>query len=215
LAKAIERYELDRGAAFSTYATYWVRSTIKNAVAKNGYTVTLPCHIYELTGKIIEAEYESISLFNRSDYQWVANKVGITLLTYVEVKKIDYNFLELLLPDKIGVKEEENSSIDLDEIDPDNHPYLHNFDFFYPERRLLRKSLIQILDECLSQLSDRERNIIKHRYGWHGKQPKTLEELSKMYGLSRERIRQIENKGLQQLRIKLLMKRLKYEDLLL
>lgn len=211
LMKAADRFDTSLGYQFSTYATWWIRQTISRAIVDKGYNIRIPVYMYESINKVLKFERKSILIFNEVDKKWVANQLDITLDKYNELKKIDHMFLHLASLD-IVVSEEDNdtSLLDFLEYKPLIGLGIEGEQFENPEALVLKKELITLLEECMSELKERESEVLKLRFGWNGSESKTLEEIGVFYKVTRERIRQIEAKALIKVRNKLRKKNFGY-----
>lgn len=201
LMKAIERFDTTLGYQFSTYATWWIRQSITRAIMDKGYTIRVPVHMHDSISKMLKFERESILKFNEINVRWVAEQAEITEERYHELKKVDHMFLHLASLD-IVVSQEDNDTSLLDFLQYDPHAGLGSESemFFDPFEITAKEELKLLLEECLDGLREREREVLKQRFGWYGDEHKTLEEVGKVYGVTRERIRQLEAKALRNIR---------------
>jgi RNA polymerase primary sigma factor len=201
LMKAIERFDTSLGYQFSTYATWWIRQSITRAIIDKGYTIRVPVHMYEAISKVLKFERESILTFDEVNVKWIAEQVDITEERYHELKKVDHMFLHLASLD-IVVSEENNDTSLLDFLEYKPHMGLGSESeiFLNPEELAIKGELKLLLEECLEELKEREREVLKHRFGWYDNRIKTLEDIGKIFGVTRERIRQIESKALKKIR---------------
>ncbi|XRG77002.1 sigma-70 family RNA polymerase sigma factor [Rossellomorea sp. GAMAL-10_SWC] len=200
LMKAIDKFDISLGYQFSTYATWWIRQAITRAIVDKGYTIRVPVHMYESVKKVLKVESESMFNFNKIDSNWVSNQLNMTLEKYNEIKKVDYMYLHLVSLDSIVSEDDEDSTlINFIEYDSMNDTKFENEMYLNPEEMVIKKNLRIVLDECMEQLKVKEREVLKHRFGWYGEK-KTLEEIGEIYKVTRERIRQIEAKALLKLR---------------
>lgn len=188
LIKAVERFRASKGCKFSTYATYWIRQSIERALANQSNVVRLPIHISADIAKLSRATHELMMTLNREpDVRELAERTGFSG-RYVKkldiVSKKSYS-LEASLPDG-------SDQTLLDKLeDPSAAPQLETLD-------LARKS--RKVEAWVSLLSESERRIIRLRFGLDSSGPQTLEEIGKAFGITRERVRQIEVKALTKLK---------------
>lgn len=188
LIKSVERFKATKGCKFSTYATYWIKQSIERAIANQANVVRLPIHISSDLSKITRAARELMMILNREpDIRELAERTG---LSGRYVKKLDilgkksYS-LEAYLPDT-------TDQTLLDRIEDISHPPA--IDVIERLRRLDK------VNNWIGMLDEHERNIIKLRFGLESGAPKTLEEIGKALGVTRERVRQIESKALEKLK---------------
>ncbi|MGG3915988.1 sigma-70 family RNA polymerase sigma factor [Rossellomorea vietnamensis] len=201
LMKAVDRFDSSRGYQFSTYATWWIRQSITRAIIDKGYTIRVPVHMHESISKVLKLEKQSILTFNEINVPWVSEQAEITEEKYHEFKKVDYMFLHLASLDTVVSQEDnETSLLDLIEYKPLAGLGTHSEIFFNPDELAFKEELRSLIEECLKELTEREREVLKHRIGWYDNRIKTLEEIGRIYGVTRERIRQIETKAIRKMR---------------
>jgi|HigsolmetaAR204D_1030405.scaffolds.fasta_scaffold00112_33 RNA polymerase primary sigma factor len=200
LLKAIERYDPKRGNQFSTYAAWWIKQAIQREIFDNGFTISVPVHIFEKLFKIKRYERESLLRFNRIDVQWVIEHAEISEYTYKELQKIDYCFLHLATLDS-PVSEDDDDSFLLDFINSESSTITQISELLQdPEVLVEKKHTKIVLESYLDTLKEREREVLKYRFGWDDGKERTLEEIGRIFHVTRERIRQIEEKALNRLR---------------
>src|SRR3989338_8271316 len=188
LMKAVDKFEYRRGYKFSTYATWWIRQAITRAIADQARTIRIPVHMIETINKLIRSQRKLMQELGREPTpEEVAKVLGIEVDKALEIIKISQNPASLEAP----VGDEEDSRLG-DFIHDTSAPTL----FDSASRELLKEQVEQVL----STLSDRERRVLEERFGLKDGRPKTLEEVGKMFAVTRERIRQIEAKALRKLR---------------
>ncbi|WP_054870541.1 RNA polymerase sigma factor RpoD/SigA [Caloranaerobacter sp. TR13] len=196
---AIESFDTNRNNEFSTYAVYWIKQRIRRAVQDKGYIIRLPVHLNEKIEKLIRLENKFAIMGLDIDEKEICKALDITIEKYYELKKINNTFLNLSSLNAFVGDEEESELIEF--IPADEEESLEDI--------IIKKELSKEIDLVLSTLKPREENVIRQRFGFDNGEEKTLEQVGKNLGVTRERIRQIETKAIKKLRHPIRSKRLR------
>ena len=188
LMKAVDKFDWRRGYKFSTYATWWIKQSVTRAIADQSRTIRIPVHMVETINKM----HRAMRILTQENGREPSVKELAVFLEIEENKvreimEVERDPSSLEMP----VGEEEESSLG---------DFIEDEKSLKPEEITERRMLQQDIDKVLANLSPKEATIIELRYGLHGNKPCTLEELGKIFGVTRERIRQIESAALRKMR---------------
>jgi len=188
LMKAVDKFEYQRGYKFGTYATWWVRQAITRAIADQARTIRLPVHMIEVINKLNRTSRSLVQEMGREPtLEEIAGKMGESLDKVQKILKITKKPISLETP----IGEEEDSRLE---------DLIEDKEALSPQEAAIHSSLTKQTQKVLSTLSKREERILRMRFGIGEKQDHTLEEVGQDFDVTRERIRQIEEKALRKLR---------------
>jgi len=188
LMKAVERFDPKKGGKLSTYAAWWIKQSIKRALANQSKTIRLPVHMVDKIAKMRRISTMLAEALGREPtYEELAEEIGLPRRKLAMLKQASQR------PTSLDAPINEGEATEYGEIIGDERAV-------NPLEMLSDKNLQSQLDGLLSVLDERERKIIDERFGLTGKKPMTLEEVGRQFGVTRERIRQLQNSALTKMR---------------
>ncbi|MCF6465505.1 RNA polymerase subunit sigma-32 [Clostridium sp. Cult2] len=192
MMKGIERFDVTRDTSFSTYVYYWIIQQMDRALMNDGYMVRLPAYIYEKINSLSTVENNYMAKNEEIDLKNLCNEANMTEQEYLLISYYKKNYSSFTSLNSIINTDSDENYVELQDYIPCQDVSVEDI--------IISESLKEQLIEILNTLSPKEKEVLELRFGLNGDEPLTLEAIGNKYDLTRERIRQIENKALKKLK---------------
>ena len=201
MIKAIEKFDISLGYSFSTYTTYWVRQRITRAIDDQALIIRIPVHRIGQIKSLKKLEQELIDN-NNYDYQNVLTELGISVEQYNQLKLEEHQFMSTVSTNLMIGEGEDSELEQFLSIDGTTHDILSPDVYSFSDTSKIVENILltDSLETAMDCLTDREENVLRLRFGLDDGKERTLEQIGEIFGVTRERIRQIEAKALRKLR---------------
>ena len=188
---AVDKYNVEKGYKFATYAIHWIRQAITRAIADKGSNVRLPIYMYEKIGKYNRTVITLKEKLNREPtINEIAMEMGLSNLQVSKLQKIEMYQSIVSVNTLVG----EDKDTELGNLILVSHETLEETTIY----KMLQEDVRKLVENC--NLTEREKEILKYIYGFNNQEPMSLSELGEIYGITRERVRQIQKKALEKIR---------------
>lgn len=192
MIKGIERFDISRNTSFSTYAYYWIVQQMDRAIMDKGYMIRLPAYVYEKINTLVITENDYSAKNEEIDLDNLCAEINISKQEYLLINYYRKNFYNFTSLNSIMNMDSEENYVELQDYIPCENLAIEDI--------IISENLKEQLIKTLNMLSPREKEVLELRFGLNGYEPLTLEAIGTKYDLTRERIRQIENRALVRIR---------------
>ncbi|MBZ2175862.1 sigma-70 family RNA polymerase sigma factor [Schnuerera sp. xch1] len=192
MMKSIEKFDLTKNTSFSTYSYYWITQQMDRALMNNGYIIRLPAYVYEKVNTISRLEDNYLTRNEEIDTTMICNEANITRQEYILINLYKKNYSSLTSLNSLMNIDTDENYVELQDYIPCPNCCIEDV--------IISEDLKEQIINILNTLTPKEKEVLKLRFGLNGGDPLTLETIGNKYNLTRERIRQIENKALKKIK---------------